>query len=439
MDIKEARIQAAEMFINFSSLLKKDIRSSDGKFIGKIWDISSKLNKIYPEAEELIISKGIFKRLYANLPWSNISSIEDDIIVDAKEENLKFELTIKEYEFLLRRDILDQQVVDTYNHKVRRVNDIHLLKVDHQLVIAHVDIGLRGLLRRLDMEGAVDFIFKIFAKKSKYLKKEDLVSWKYVQPVSLNPASMTMKLSVSEKQISSIPAADLGDIIFDLNAKQRIALFRALDIKTKARVFEHLDFDEQESMLKELDRKEAAQVLMHMSSDEATDFLERLPSNMVKNLLTLMESHRAKKLSTLLGYSSDSAGGLMTTEYVSIPEATSVESAIEYIKNNTKDIDTVLYIYLVDEKNHLKGVTTVRRLLFADPKDSVSKTAFPKTLYVYLNNSVKEVAYFMDKYRMSAIPVIDEEKTMQGIITMDDILSQVIAIAWRKRYVAKGI
>jgi len=152
----------------------------------------------------------------------------------------------------------------------------------------------------------------------------------------------------------------------------------------------------------------------------------------VTNLLTLIESGRAKKLSTLLGYSSDSAGGLMTTDLVSIPETMTVGQAIEYIKNQTKEVETVPYIYVVDEKSHLKGVTTIRRLLFADSKDGILKTVFQKMLYVYLNNSVNEVAYFMDKYKISAIPVLDENKILHGIITMDDILSQVISIAWRK-------
>ncbi len=431
-NINEAKVQAAAMFINFSEILKRDIRDSDGIFLGNVWDISLKLGEIYPKLNELIIYKGSFRRVYATLLWSSVSNVDGDIILNVKKDDIKFENQTKEYEFLLKRDILDQQVVDTFNHKVRRVNDIHLLKVDHELVIAHVDIGLRGLLRRLGWEKTVDFIIKILAKNSKYLKKEDLISWKYVHPVSVNPASMTMKLSVSEKQLQAIPAADLGDIIFDLNHNQRMALFRALDVKTKAKVFENLELEEQKAMLKELDKKEAAQIITYMSSDEATDLLEELPRNMTKNILTLVESSRAKKLSTLLGYSSDSAGGLMTTEFVAIHETMTVEAAIEYIKNQTKEFEVVPYIYLTDDKNHLKGITTIRRLLFADPKDTVLKTAFPKTLYVYLNNSAKEVAYFMEKYKISSIPVIDENKVLHGVITMDDILSQVISIAWRK-------
>jgi len=343
---------------------------------------------------------------------------------------------VKEYEFLLRRDILDQQVVDTYNHKVRRVNDVHLLKVDHELMVAHVDTGLRGLVRRLDWQRPVDFCVRAIAKDASYLKKEELVSWKYVQPVAINPASMTMRLTMTQKQLNSIPPADLGEIIFDLNPTERMAL----DVKTKARIFESLEIENQKAILGDLDKKEAALIVTHMSSDNAADLLEKLPHDTVRNLLTLIETNMAKKLSGLLGYSSDSAGGLMTTEYVTMAETMTVASAIDFIKHQTHDFESLHHIYIVDDKNHLKGMSTVRRLLIADPRETVLSTVFPKTVCVHLNDSVKEVAYVMDKYRVSAIPVVDENRVLHGVITMDDILSKVISIAWRKRSRAsKGI
>jgi CBS domain-containing protein/sporulation protein YlmC with PRC-barrel domain len=423
----------AAMFINFSQLLKKRVRSADGRHIGSVWDISLKFGEVYPKSDTLIITTGFFKRLYASTPWKDISTIDDDIVVGRKVEDLEFSPACREYEFLLRRDILDQQVVDTYNHKVIRVNDVHLLRVDHELMIAHVDIGLRGLIRRLDWEEAVDFLVRLWDKNAHYLKREDLVSWKYVQPVSSNPASVIMKLSLSQKQLLSIPPADLNEIMMDLNLNQRMALFRTLDQKMRAKVFENMELDDQKTMLKELDKREAAEILEAMSADEATDLLEKLPRKVVDNILTLIESNRARKLSTLLGYSSDSAGGLMTTEFVSLPDTIRAGAAIDYIKTSTPEFELVPYIYIVDEKNHLKGITTVRRLLFACPNDSILATAFPKTLYVHLSDSVKEVAYFMDKYKFSTIPVVDENKVLHGIITMDDILSQLISIAWRKR------
>jgi magnesium transporter len=429
-NFEEAQSKAAAMFLNFSSLLGKDVLDHDRKFIGRLWEISAKTSEVYPKSDELIITKGFIRRYYASVPFSSVSEIDGEVILNIKSDEVEFHPTPKDYEFLLRRDVLDQQVVDTFNHKVIRVNDIHLLKIDHELMVAHVDIGLRGLLRRLGWEKALGFL----------AKRDDIVSWKFIQPIAINPASMTMKLSVSQKQLQGIPAADLGEIMFDLNMNQRMALFRALDMKTKARIFENLEFEDQKAMLKELDKKEAASIITSMSSDEATDLLSNLPRGTVENILTLMESDRAKKLSTLLGYSSDSAGGLMTTEFVSMPDTMTVEAAIDHIKNQTREFDTVPYIYVVDDKHKLQGVTTVRKLLFADLKETVLKTVFPATIYVHLHDSVKEVAFLMDKYKVSAIPVVDENKLLHGIITMDDILSQVVAIAWRKRpRKAKGL
>ena len=130
----------------------------------------------------------------------------------------------------------------------------------------------------------------------------------------------------------------------------------------------------------------------------------------------------------------------MNTDYVSLPETITVEKAIEYIKNQTSEYEIVPYIYIVNDKNHLKGVTTVRRLLFAQPQDSILKTTFPKTLQVHLHDSCKEVAFMMDKYKISSIPVVDENKYLHGIITMDDVLNQVISIAWRKKpRMSKGL
>src|SRR3989338_6088971 len=250
------KAKAAKMFINFSKVLKKDIYDADGIYLGGVWDVSVKFGEVYPRLDELIIKSGFFKLSYAAVQWPRIAAFEDGIVLDIKKDALPFSPAPKEYEFLLRRDVLDQQVVDTYNHKVIRVNDIHLLKVDHEIMVAHVDIGLKGLLRRLGWE----WLF------SKFLKTDDLVSWKYVQPVSINPASMTMKLSVSQKQLSGIPAADLTEIMFDLNTNERMALFRALDIKTKAKIFEAMEFEEQKMVLKELDKNQAVQIITNMSS-----------------------------------------------------------------------------------------------------------------------------------------------------------------------------
>jgi len=167
-----------------------------------------------------------------------------------------------------------------------------------------------------------------------------------------------------------------------------------------------------------------------MPSDEATDLLEKMPSLETEKLLGLMETKSSKRLSSLLGYSSDSAGGLMTTEYIALPENITVEDALKKIEEKPLGVETIQYVYLINEKGFLTGSVNMRRLLSADPKQDILKVTFPKTLYVNIDASVKEVAYFMDKYKCHAIPVIDNNGVLRGIITIDDILSQVISLAW---------
>jgi len=422
------------VFVYFSQLLDRPIIDQHGQWVGELYDIIVKPSEVYPQSSNMIIRKGFPNRQYAVINWSDISEIDKKEIrlkinkgkiIYAEKQDNKEALT-------LRRDILDQQVVDTYNHKVIRVNDIHLLTVDYALMCAHVDISLRGLLRRLGFEKIVDFLVWLFNKNSGYLNKEPLVSWKQIQPLSINPVSMTIKIDVPHKQFSNIPAADLGEIFADLNMKHQMALFKSLDITTKGKIFMNIDFRTQKSLIEELKDKEVVEILNSIPSDEATDFLEKLPKDLTERYLNLMESKQSKKLSQLLGYSSDSAGGLMTAEYLSFSKDTTVESALNQIKERSFKVEPAQFVYIIDEQNHLVGSTNFRRLILANPQDPIKNTTFPKTYFVHLDSSVKEVAYLMDKYKYYAIPVVDKINVLQGIITVDDILSQVISIAWRR-------
>lgn len=427
-----------KVFLFFSEILSMDVLDSQRCFVGTVSDVSIKPGAVYPQADEIILKRGGLGGSCCSLPWSAVASFDDDIILRAPSAQAPFSEQPKEHELLLKRDILDQQVVDTYNHKVRRVNDIHLLRADRDLIVAHVDIGLRGLVRRMGWESLVDFVLRRIAPRSAYLRQEELVGWKFVQPVAVNPASMTMKLSVSEKQLSSIPAADLGDILSTLNPSQRQALFRVLDLKAKARLFESLESDDRTALLQDLDKKEAADIIREMSPDEATDLLDRLPGPAAQNILALMESAAARKLSTLLGYSGDSAGGLMTTEFISIPELATVGEALEKARAWPIEKEFASALCVVDEKNRLRGITTLRRLLAEDPKTPVLRTLFPKVLRVHLSDSVKELSYIMERYKVHAVPVTDENNMLHGIVTVDDVLGRVVAMAWRRAKRTKG-
>ncbi len=435
-DIIINQLITSKMFVYFSHLIDRPVIDKNGTVVGEIYDIVLKPSQVYPQSASLIIRKGFPNRKYALVNWKDVSELD----ADTKEVKLSIArktLLFKEKhdnkeELTLRRDILDQQVVDTHNHKVIRINDIHMLFVEHALMVAHVDISTKGLIRRLGFEKLVNFTVRLLNKNSGYLKTEHLISWKYIHPLSINPASMTIKVNVPEKQFSSIPAADLGEIFLDLNIKQKITLFKSLDTKTQARIFTNIDFKTQKSLVEDLESQQVADLLNNMPSDEATDFLDKLPRDTAEHLLSLIESKYAKKLSQLLGYSSDSAGGLMTAEYISFVKDSTVESVLKQIKVRTFKVEPAQYVYIIDENNRLLGTTNFRRLILADPQELIQNVTFPKSYFVNLNSSVKEVAYLMEKYKYYTIPVVDENHVLQGIITVDDILSQLIAFAWRR-------
>ena len=430
----QVKTDANKMFVYFSQLMNGPVMDKNSEWAGEIYDIVVKPSEVYPQSSSLIIRKGFPNRKYAIVAWSDIEEIDTkEVLLKIEKAKIVFaEKHDNKEELTLRRDILDQQVVDIHNHKVIRVNDIHLLCVDHCLMIAHVDISTRGLIRRLGFGKCTDFIIGLVNKNAKYLKNEHLISWKFIQPLSINPVSMTIKVEASQKQLSSIPAADLGEIFLDLNIKHQLALFKSLDLNTKAKIFTNIDFKTQKQIISELENKDTAEILSRIPSDEATDFLEKLPKEKVDHFLGLIESKYSKKLSQLLGYSNDSAGGLMTTEYMAFTKEASVEAVLRQIKERTFKVEPAQLVYIIDEEHHLIGSTNFRRLILAEPLEPIQKAAFPKTYFVHLNSSVKEVAYLMEKYKYYAIPVVDEQNVLQGIITVDDILSQVISIAWRR-------
>ena len=424
-----------QVFVYLSDFIGKPVVDIDNRLVGKVFDlVIGKPEENYPAASAITIKEGTFKLRFTKVTWDKINTIGDPFRLKIKGSEISFIDKPFDSEFSLRRDILDQQVVDTFNQKVIRVNDIHLLRVDHELRLAHVDIGLRGIIRRLGWEKFIDFWFKMFAPHSNYLSKEPLVSWKFIQPLSVGQTPTPLRSSLAREQLLTIPPPDLGEMMLDLDLNVRVALFRLLDTKTKAKIFESLNIVNRVSILEELETKEVVEILENMSPDEATDLLENLPKGLVKDVLNLMEGNRAKKLSTLLGYSSDSAGGIMTTEYIALSDKFTVAQAMEKIKGRAKDVEFIpQYLCIVDDTNKLVGTTTLLRIIAAVPEIPIISVMVSKPIFVHLDASLREVAYMMDKYQSSTLPVLDRNHIVQGIITEDDILGRIINIAWHRK------
>ena len=423
-----------KLFLYFSKTIGLDIFDSKGQEIGRLHDIAmNPFADIYPKATELVIRRGGFNREYAKVNWEDITYIEEEVRLNIMGDRLKFSKEIPKCDFTLRRDIYDQQVVDTDDQRVVRVNDIHLLRVENQLYAAHVDVGLRAIFRRLDWTEVIDFIVSIFNSKAPYLTQEELIPWKatHVLP-KLGRMKSVLKLEVAKNKLTSIPPAALADIMQDLDIFARVSVFKTMDAVLQNKVFTDMTLSYKEELIDQLSEAEVAQLITNIPADEATDLLMKLPREKTHHLMGLLGSETNKKLRKLLSFAKNSAGGLMTTEYLYLKADATVADGIKKIKDNANFPGSIFFLYFVDDNHKYLGTTSLRRFINEDPANLLIKSCYPENIHVYTDDSVEEVALLLERYKSSSIPVLNKQEIMQGVITIDDVMEELITLVWHK-------
>lgn len=424
------------MFIFFTDIIRKDVVDRHGRYVGHPCDFISELQEPYPRVTHLVVSRGIIRKTYYIVPWKDVHQTQTrfslKVPVETLEKKSKYRLPDQT---TLRTAVLDQQVVDTFNRKVVRVNDIHFLRVDDDLRLAHVDIGVRGLVRRLGFEKIADAIVRTIHKHSRYLTDEGLISWKYVQPLSIQQATGKIQLTVDAGQLKQIPPPDISSMLMELDPYQRAALIRSLDVQSQVDIITELELRWQKDIVEDLDPRALAMLFERMPADEATDLLSSFSKRDATRMLQMLTPKKAREISELMTHESDSAGGLMTTEFVTLREAMSVGDAIEAIRcaEIQKKAETIHNAFVVDEEHKLIGTVSFRQLLLDSLDAKVCETMQKKPPFVRVDDSVRDVAYLMDKYNLFALPVVDDKGEMEGIITVDDVLHLAVEEAWGKR------
>ena len=422
-----------KLFVYLSDILGRQVFDSHDRYIGKLCDISMRMSdEVYPRTAGLIISRGVFNKEYGHVDMEDVSEIKKMFKLKVPSNKIIFEKAHRKYDFTLCNDILDQQVVDTDNQKVVRVNDVHLLRVDNRLYLAHVDVGLRALVRRLEWTSSVDKIVRFLSPKSPYLIREDFIPWKNTQVLTSGRYKNVLRLDIARKKLSQIPPTELAEIMEDLDIFEKLALFKSLSIPIQRKVFADLATQEKHDLVDQLDDKESANLLENIPADEATDLLLTLPKEKTFRLMKRMQTKKSKKLLKLLGFAKDSAGGLMTTEYLYVEKAALVEDAIKVIKDNLQYPGNIFHIYVVDQDHRLVGSTSLRQFFNENSKTPIMKTCYPRKIFVRTDDGMEEIALLLEKYKFSSIPVLNEDDVLQGVVTSDDIMEELISMAWTK-------
>lgn len=423
-----------KLFLYLSEILDKPVIDVNGIVVGRLHDVPMKISEeeIYPRSKGLIVYRGFLKRTYAYIRIEDVKEVDVTIKLKIEGNKVAFLKSSAPHEFTLRHDILDQQVVDTENRKVVRVNDVHLLRVDHHLYLAHVDVGMRAIVRRLEWTAAVDLVVKLISPQSPYLTQEEFIPWKNTQVFSADRQKNMLRLDVARQKLAQIPPTDLADIIQDLDIFGKLALFKSLDVNLQRTVFADLATQEKQDLIDHIDDKEAANLIANIPADEATDLLLTLSQDTIMRLLRHMETKQSKKLRKLLGFAKDSAGGLMTTEYLSLNRNATVGDALQLVKNNVNYPGNLHHIYIVDDFHRLVAMTSIRRYIHLPPETPIMDTCFPLKLFVHTTDGIEKIALLLEKYKFTSIPVLSDDDILQGAVTTDDVMELLISIAWSK-------
>lgn len=408
-----------------SDLLDKRVADGSGAALGKLTDVvvSQSAKQTHPVVTALVIKTDADELM---VPVSDVAALLAPVIPLKSEKGGIPQYKQKQNDIFLARDVLDKQIIDTNGVRVVRVNDIELVRVNDAFIVANVDVGGAGLLRRLGLEKPVTGV----AKRLKKDISHSVISWDNVEMLHPND---TVRLKVAGDRISDLHPADLAEIIADLNHAQSDRLLKNLDTETLAETLEEVEPDFQASLVRNLPDEKVADVLEAMAPDEAADLLAELPSERSADLLELMEDEEAEDVRKLLDYHEESAGGLMTTDMVTIPPELTAERAISAIRRQAKEVDPIFYVYVVEKGDRLVGVLTLRDLILARPKDMVRDFMHTRVVTVNPHDKQDDIGQVIAKYDLLAVPVVDEDQTLLGIVTSDDALDKVIPTAWKKR------
>ena len=412
-----------ELFI--SEILKKPVLDPKGDELGRVKDFVVVKGEPLPKIFSIIIER---KKGLLNLPWTVLNIFNKRIISANVYGEALQPYELDEKDLLLVRDILDKQIVDVNGVKVVRVNDVKLEGYDTEAVLIAVDVGMRGILRRLGVERGGEDLMRLFKKHLPY----NLISWNYIQP--FEPKLTKISLTVPRQMLSELHPADIADIISQVSHKEGATFFKDLDVDVAAEALSELKSETQVDIITGMDTDKAADIIEEMPPDEAADILSDLPVDKAKEILESIEKEEAEDIQELLSHEEDTAGGLMTNVFIAYPPETTVRKAIENFKKDAEEIEIVYYIYVIDADEKLLGVVSLRDLLLADLDAKLSDIMETKLKTVTPETDEMEVAEITSKYNLVALPVVDIEGFMLGVVTVDDVLDRILPpSAKRKR------
>ncbi len=407
-----------------SRAIGRRVRDQNGDPIGKVADLIVAVGDHYPPVTGIVIATD-GRKIF--LPWTSVASV-DETGARLRTETIdisKFQQ--RPNEILLKADLMDKQIVDIDGRRVVRVNDLSLDVIDGSLRLVAVDVGAAGLLRRLGIEGP----YRAIARILHLPLHERYIDWEDVDPVESSIASV--KLRVPHVGLAELHPADLASIIDQLTPQDRAGVLASLDDEAVADAMEEMEADTQVEILEDLHPERAADILEEMSPDDAADLVADLSDAARSEILALMAQDEADEVQGLLGYPEESAGGIMTTEFIAVSATLTAAQTIDRLRELEPEAETIYYVYVTGEFGRLVGVLSLRDLIVASGDTEIGAVMIVEPVAVNVLADQDEVAQAVARYNLLAVPVVDDDGRLVGIVTVDDAMDAILPTAWKKR------
>ena len=409
-----------------SNILGHSVYDGTGKKVGVLHDLAAYIGPTFPVITKIRVKtlrdEGLGRKLVF-VSWTEVLGMEGPnlILKGALPED---DPPLHERELLLWKNVLDKQMVDVEGRKVVRVNDVAMGTIGGTARVTGVAIGGAAVLRRLG--------FLRFARLLPFWKLRDtIVPWESVVP--LDYTATNVQLNVQMERLAKLHTADLAQILSEMSHSERSMVFDSLDDDKVADIIEEFEPKSQAQLLEAIEDERVPDVVAAMDPDDAADMLQELSPEETSDILEQMEEEEAEDVKELMEHERDSAGGIMTCDFVAVSVGLTAAQALDELRRSGTELpaENTFTVFAVDEDGGLSGVTNMRDILVADPETPLAAIIHTEPVSVQTDDDAEDAARLVAKYDLLALPVLEQNRLV-GIVTVDDALDTLLPPDWRE-------
>lgn len=410
--------------LHATEVLGAQTYDSAGNFVGRVKELFIVPAEQPNRVSRLLIGRGKYRSLVAR--YDQVATVEPGRVNLTADESALELYHPNEAWLALRKDLLDQQIIDTNGRKVVRVNDVDMADQrtngNTELRLTQVDVGLQGAVRRL-LQGLVP---PTGIRRLDNNVRGRSIRWEFVNLIEPDPLRR-VKLRLSSDKLAELHPADIADIVEEVSPAERQSILDSLDEETAAGTIAELDKRLQTQVVEKLDPEKAADIIEEMNPDEAADLIQNLEPETSKEVLEEMHHREAREVTELMRFDQDTAGGMMNTEIVVVGEDATRGEVVDYVRFHEVGLDQLDNIVLINRDACLAGTVPVARLILASSDQRMAELAFEPLLSVRPDAKDKDVFELFDKYNLRSLTVVDGANCPVGAITVDDVVSRLRA------------